>query len=50
MLDCDWCEVLFPTSELFNVEYKNGNGNVLCEKCVNASIEIFQDDFDFAWR
>jgi hypothetical protein len=50
MLDCDWCEKFFATSDLFNVEYKSGTANVLCENCVDESIELFNDDFKLAWR
>ena len=50
MITCDWCNTLLPTSDLFNVEYKSGYANVLCQVCVDESIELFEDDFEMAWQ
>jgi hypothetical protein len=50
MLDCDWCAKLFGIKQLWNVEYNNGNANVLCQNCLDESIELFENEFVEAWR
>ena len=50
MITCDWCEKLFATEQLWNVEYTFGYGNVLCTLCVVESRSLFKDDFECAWR
>ena len=56
MTTCDWCNTLLPLSDLFNVEYlnedlqPNGFANVLCDECLNESIELHGENFVEAWN
>lgn len=50
MIDCDWCEEFFALSDLWNVDYTDGWGNVLCAKCVEASKELMGERFQDAWQ
>lgn len=50
MTSCDYCEIEFALSDLFNVDYIDNFANVLCANCVDVSHKINYDRIEGVWQ